>query len=349
MNRARSLLLAALVVLPGVSPGPAAADATALRARITPGTAKVGQRLRYEGVVRAPAGTRVRYERPVGDAGATWSGIRVGRVPGRGGEPDSVWFIADLQLFDLGRVSVPGVGVRMSPAPDGAAEGRVRLPVVVVQVVTSLTPADSNADLRALHGPIGAPWWERVPWTWILAAIVFVAAVFALVRRLRRRRASPVVAPAVAPGRTRVDPAAEALRALAVLRARELPAQERFADHALELTAILRRFLEATVMTPRPGDTSAELIERLRVSNVAAEDLERLEGLLALWDRVKFARAPFTLAGAQRAEEAVEAHVRAAQLARQAAEERARAIAVQQAAMRPSPGDATPPGPAGAA
>lgn len=349
MNRSRSFFWTVLFVFAVVVPASAAADATALRARITPGTAQVGQRLRYEGVVRVPAGTQVRYERPVGDAGATWSSIRVGRVPGRGGELDSVWFSADLQLFDLGRVSVPGVGVRLSPAPDGVGQGRVRLPVVVVQVVTSLTPADSNADLRALHGPIGAPWWERIPWTWILAGIALAAAVFAIVRRLRRRRASPVVAPPAAPSRTRVDPAAEALRALAVLRARELPAQERFADHALELTAILRRFLEATVMTPRPGDTSAELIERLRVSRVAPEDLERLEGLLALWDRVKFARAPFTLAGAQRAEEAVEAHVRAAQQARLAAEERARATAAQQAAMRPSPGDATPPGPGGAA
>ncbi|MFM7230912.1 MAG: DUF4129 domain-containing protein [bacterium] len=344
MSTVRALLGGALVALLGTAPAHAAADAIALRARINPGTAKVGQRLRYEGVVRVPAGTQVRYERPVGDAGATWSGVRVGRVPGRGGAPDSVWFVADLQLFELGRVSVPGVGVRMAPAPDGAPAGRVRLPVVAVQVVTSLTPADSNADLRALHGPIAAPWWERVPWAWMVGLLAFVAGAIALVRYLRRRTLRPVAAPTIAPVRTRVDPAAEALRALALLRARELPAQERFSDHALELTSILRRFLEATVMSPRPGDTSAELIDRLRASQVPPEDLERLEGLLALWDRVKFARAPFTLAGAQRAEEAVEAHVRAAQQARASAEERARAAAAQLAAVRP-----TPPDPAGAA
>src|SRR5262249_39607109 len=64
------------------------------------------------------------------------------------------------------------------------------------------------------------------------------------------------------------------------------------------------------VTTPRPGDTSGELMERLKASRLPPDDLERLEGLLGLWDRVKFARWPLTEAEAQRCEEAVEAYVR---------------------------------------
>jgi hypothetical protein len=130
--------------------------------------------------------------------------------------------------------------------------------------------------------------------------------------------------------RPRIDPAAEALRALFTLRAKKLPAQQLFGEHALELTAILRRFLEATVTTPRPGDTSGELLDRLRGSRQHPDDLERLEGLLGLWDRVKFARAPLTEVEAAKCEEAVEGYVRRIAQARLEAE----ALAARQAAAR---------------
>jgi hypothetical protein len=40
------------------------------------------------------------------------------------------------------------------------------------------------------------------------------------------------------------------------------------------------------------------------------DDLDQLSGLLGIWDRVKFARAPLTAAEAERAEGAVEAFLR---------------------------------------
>ncbi|HEV2104133.1 MAG TPA: DUF4129 domain-containing protein, partial [Candidatus Eisenbacteria bacterium] len=123
----------------------------------------------------------------------------------------------------------------------------------------------------------------------------------------------PAPRPAAPP--RRLDPATAALEALAALRAERLPEQGRVGEPALGLTRILRRFLEATVGTPRPGDTSGELVARLRDAHVPAEDLDRLEGLLGLWDRVKFARAPLTVEEAGRSEQAVEGVVRRAQAA----------------------------------
>jgi len=98
--------------------------------------------------------------------------------------------------------------------------------------------------------------------------------------------------------------------ALAKLREERLPEQGRFDAHALALTRILRRYLEARLGTPRPGDTSTELLQRLRASRLASDDVQRLEGLLGLWDRVKFARAPLDVPEAQRCETAVESLVR---------------------------------------
>jgi hypothetical protein len=101
-----------------------------------------------------------------------------------------------------------------------------------------------------------------------------------------------------------------ALEALAGLRARRLPEAGRFAEHALELTAILRRFLEASGEAVRPGDSTPELVARLGAASLAPADLVRLGDLLTAWDRVKFARAASDADEAHRAEAAVEAWVR---------------------------------------
>jgi len=69
------------------------------------------------------------------------------------------------------------------------------------------------------------------------------------------------------------------------------------------------------------------------------DDYERLEGLLLLWDRVKFARAPLTPLEATRCEEAVEGYVR------RTAQTRLDAARVA-AAPQPPPGGAPPVGPA---
>ncbi len=317
--------------------------------RVTPSSARIGQALTYRGAVFVERGAKVRFEPPRSGGAFSWSRVRAGRVsPGwwRGvaGGKDSVWLEARLQIFETGLISVEGPVVQLGSLPRSARPASTRLPTVRVAVLPTVTAADSGADLRALHGPLGAPWWERIAWTPLVLVMLLLAVGAALVRHLRRRKPAPAARPAVAPSpaRPRLDPAAEALRSLAALRARELPAAARFGEHALELTAILRRFLEATVTTPRPGDTSGELLERLKSSRMPEDDFERLEGLLALWDRVKFARAPLTEPEAKRCEDAVESYIRRVAQSRFDAVSRA-AAATAAAAARPSAGP--PPAP----
>jgi hypothetical protein len=223
---------------------------------------------------------------------------------------DSAWVEAPLQVFATGRVALPGPAIEI--VTDYPEKSRLvrRLPTLQLIVLPTITAADTNAQLRALHGPIRAPWWERVPWLKLGVGVALLAILVVAIRwLLRSRRAPAVVAPAPRPVVAR-DPGAEALAELAKLRALRLPEAGRFGDHALGLTRILRRYLEAVVGTPRPGDTSAELVARLRQSRLAPEDVARLEGLLGLWDRVKFARAPLDVDEARRCEVAVETLVR---------------------------------------
>jgi hypothetical protein len=176
-----------------------------------------------------------------------------------------------------------------------------RLPVVRLTVVPVIPASDSTADLKPVRGPIAAPWWEVVPWAWVVGITALAGAIAWLLTR-HRKRPVPVLAPA-----PRLDPAEAALKRLQELRSRRLPEAGEYGQHALELTAILRRFLEATTTRLRPGFTTAELSRRLGDESVSADDAQVLLNLMRAWDRVKFARAPFTIDEARRSEEAVEA------------------------------------------
>ena len=290
-----------------------------LQVSVAPATLKLGERATYRGRVILPQGIGVHFEPAVPGGSFSWGTPVVRRGPitdprnldfGK----DSVVVSIPMQVFETGQVSVPGLRLRVDRlAPhDGPIEGR--LPVVRIVITPVVTAADSAAQLRPVRGPLLAPWWERIPWSKVIAALVVLTVIVMVIVYWRRRARPGVLAqPTRIPPRARRDPAQVALAALAALRLRRLPEQGLFGEHALGLTRILREYLEATLVTPRPGDTSAELLERLAAGQLAQVDLVRLEGLLGVWDRVKFARAPMGIEEAVRCEDAVEALLRRAE------------------------------------
>lgn len=295
-----------------------AADAGRISAHagVAPASARLGQPLLYRGWILVDRGTPVTWATAKSGGAFAWGAPRMGRErfeppPSSSAERDAtraqdrVWVEVPLQVFHIGRVSIPGLEFAVGRGVPGRRPLAGRLPVVFLDIVPTLAPADSNAQLRELHGPLAAPWWERVPWVLVGCGALLAAAVTALVLRLRRRR--PLPTPAVA---TAADPRAVALAALAALRRLTLPEQGRFAEHAFRLGQILRHYLEATMGTTQPGDTTPELIGHLRDAALESDDLQRLSGLLRVWDRVKFARAPLGIDEARQAEVAVETFVR---------------------------------------
>lgn len=272
--------------------------------------ANLGERIEYRGWIVVPHEVRARWL-PVEPGGAlSWGPRSARRVPEHQGTSsrrvlrDTVVVETWVQGFATGILTVPGLRFEID---EGKGPIVQRLPSLKLTVVGLVAAADSNADLRGLRGPLGAPWWERVPWLMVAAAALIVALLFALFRWLRRRRPAPALAPAARAPR---DPAAEALAELAALRRLNLPEQGRFADHAFQLTRIVRRFLEATALVARPGHTTTELLAELESARLTPGALPRLEGLLRLWDRVKFARAASTVEEAHRAETEAEQLVR---------------------------------------
>lgn len=307
----RLLAIAAGVVALASAAAPARAQtpdpgAIAARATLDPGTARLGERVRYSGVVVLPPGAgTARWLPPDADPDLTWGALAPRRVRPRaaaGTARETLAVTATLQAFRTGTIVLPGL--RFQITEGGRTETR-RLPNVTLVVTPVLTAADSNAELRPPRGPIAAPWWERVPWAWVAGALALIAAAILAWRAWRRRRrAAPTASPAT------LDPAARALAELAALRALALPAHGRFGEHAFQLTAIVRRFLEATTTASRPGLTSSELVRALERTRVREDDRRTLASLLRVWDRIKFARAATTAEEAARAEQTAESFVR---------------------------------------
>ena len=246
-----------------------AEDAFQGRAIVVPAAVQLGEPASYRARLIIPAGSDVRWLPPESRDEFTWGkpSARRGhgkKVAGGSAALDTLEIEAPLQVFRLGEVLIPGLQFQIREQ-GGTRVGR--LPLVHLQVASMLTRADSNATLRPLRGPFGAPWWERVPWRWVVVGILALAGAIAFIRWWRKRK--PKVAPEAVPV---FDPAAEALASLAALRGLNLPGHGRFAEHAFHLTQIARRFLEATAHTPRPGDTTPELVRHLEGATLRSEE-----------------------------------------------------------------------------
>ena len=290
------------VVATAVADSGLAAAGLRLPARVSarPGHVRLGEPLHLRAWVVLPHATLAQWLPPDSGGAFTWSALAARRVAGPGGR-DTLWLETQLQIFTTGVVSVPGPSFRFLRSRDRAVRA---LPTVRVTVEASPGIADSSAQLHALRAPLEAPWWERVPWTLVALGVGLLAAVLAW-RRWRRRR-GPQVKPVPALARAARDPADVALEELEALRRLGLPRAGRFGDHALRLTRIARRFLEATAGTPRPGDSTPELVRHLEAAQLESGQLARLATLLRAWDQVKFAREPSTVAESERAEQGVE-------------------------------------------
>jgi uncharacterized protein DUF4381 len=305
MRRSGWLWLCAWLVAPWPIPALAQGPSNA-RVMVTPRAVRLGEPAVYRATLVVDPGVRAQWLPPDTSSALTWGPRRAWRAvtkasAGHAGVADTIGIEIPVQAFELGPIALPGIEIMVGTGDRAAT---YRMPTATLTVLPMISPADSQATLKPIHGPLAAPWWERVPWAWVAGALLLIAALVLLIRRLRRRppaEAKPV------PG---VSPAEAALTALAELRQERLPEGGRMAEHAYRLGQILRRYLEATTGTTMPGHSTPEMVGSLAASGMTSEDQQRLIALLRGWDRVKFARAPLTVEEAVRSEQAVETFVR---------------------------------------
>jgi hypothetical protein len=204
--------------------------------------------------------------------------------------PDGRGVEGVFRLFDEGEHALPALTVRaVRPAAPGAPEPVAEAVLegavlrVEVDVAADAEPAGPLAPL-----PLTVPD-PPFPWLWAGAAAALVALLAAaLVAYLRRARPLPAPEPPAPPHQRALD-------ALARLRERHLPERGEVEPYFVELSEILRRYLEERFGLRAPEQTTEEFLATVSNTEAGRRAIESahrdlLRDFLTRADLVKFAR-----------------------------------------------------------
>jgi len=300
VRRRLAPVVPALALLLAAGPA-AAASPVRVETIVRPDTVLVGQPVHLTWRVWLPTGSTLRFPaQPADDSLAHWAAWKVATVPGkRAGDPQEHRLTADLQSFALGPVAIPGPAIRFHVP--GEADRFGRFPTTGFTVGRTVPETGPEPPLRGMKSLVAAPWWQRVPWLWVLAALLATALVVAFVRAwLLRAKPRAATLEAEEPEEA---PEITARRRLTALVAQRLPEAGRTYEHGSELADLLRRYAERRFESPRPGFTTRELLRHLAARpEVRPADVERLRVILEACDLTKFARRPYDADRAHAAE-----------------------------------------------
>lgn len=218
-----------------------------------------------------------------------------------GGTVIERWYT--LVTYEAGDHLIPGVPMHYR-APGGELQ-RVETPETLV-IVDSLLPKNEEAlaksTLRDIKGPVEVPRDYRPLWYAAAALAVVIAAGFGLYQLLNRRKQISQAPP---------RPAHEvALEALARLQRARLWEQQQYSEYYVQLSAIVRAYLEQRFHLRAPEMTTEEFLQiAQRDRQLPSEHRGSLTQFLNEADLVKFARHVPAATDAERAYSAARAFI----------------------------------------
>jgi hypothetical protein len=252
-----------------------ASPATPFAATLSTNETIIGRPFFLRASVSAPEDAELEWPTP-GHPPALW--VRNSREERSGGRRAREWEMIALRP---GRFPV-WTGSLVLARSDGSRES-LDAPRLEIAIRTTLTA--TNREPRDISG---LERWPDAPMTRLLMALAVVTALAlaaALVAiALRRRKASP-------PPVRETPPHERALRAIRALRARGIPGPEGVEPYYVELSAIVRRYLEDAFALRAPEQTTEEFIRAASTSHkLTLEHQQLVAAFLEQSDLVKFAR-----------------------------------------------------------
>jgi len=199
------------------------------------------------------------------------------------GDRTRVTALLSLAVFELGELVIPSFDVTVVGA-DGSTE-TLATDRYGIEVVT--VGADETGDIRGIRGPLSI----ALSAVWVALLIGFVLLLMVLAYGLYRRlRSSRSVDDRPAPGAP-ARPAHEvALEALGRLESSPMLERGRVKEYHIEVSDILRRYVEARYAVTALEMTTCEIIEGLDRAGVESGVQDDLRRLLDTCDLVKFAK-----------------------------------------------------------
>lgn len=257
---------------------------------LSPKKPRLGDPLTLTLTVEAKPGVRIEMP-PFGDALGRFSITSFtprSESTADGGSRNSQRYVLEAPMS--GRQRIPALRIEFSDErpgmqnKDGGADGARELLTDEVAIdITSVLPEEANkVELRGLRGPLEESLSARRALPYAIPAVLIVlgAACWIVIRRMQQQ----------ARKRVRVSAYDMAKQRMAELQGRGWPSDEQVDAFYVELSDIVRRYIEDRYGVRAPELTTEEFLRaaqgELRLKN---QQRELLEAFLSTCDRVKFA------------------------------------------------------------
>lgn len=190
-----------------------------------------------------------------------------------------------ISTFDVGEFEIPPVAIYYH-LPDDSTRHEIKTQKIGI-TVESMKPSEAG-DIRDIKGPLGLPGSYRNIIIWGSLALALLALLGISYYIWHRRRAGKGILPQkVEPPR----PAHEiALQELDKLKASSLLQEGKFKQYYIEMSDIIRRYIEGRYFIVALELTTTDLLDDLKTSDVEGKNIELIHEFLSVCDMVKFAK-----------------------------------------------------------
>lgn len=190
-----------------------------------------------------------------------------------------------ISTFDVGEFEIPPLTFSYT-IPDDSTRHQIKTKKIQI-VVESLKPSEAG-DIRDIKKPLSLPRDYRKWILWGSIAFAFLILVVVSIYIWRRKKAGKGLLPEkVEPPK----PAHEiAFNELAALKSSDLLAEGRVKEYYIQISEIMRRYVEGRYFIVALELTTYELVENLRQAHVESENVALIQEFLELCDLVKFAK-----------------------------------------------------------
>lgn len=190
-----------------------------------------------------------------------------------------------ISTFDTGEYVIPELAINYRVQGDSSWQTIVTEPHEIM--VESLNP-DEAGDIRDIKPPLTPPKDYRRLILFALSGLLLLAAIlFIIYYRKRTREGKSLIPRRSKPPR----PAHEvALAALQRLQQSDLLATGKIKEYYTELANIVRQYIEGRFYIFAREMTTTQLVNTMREQSLPEKDVEKVNGILAKSDLVKFAK-----------------------------------------------------------
>jgi hypothetical protein len=184
--------------------------------------------------------------------------------------------------FDEGKYTI-------RPFTFGTSEGAITTGDLTLQVQT--VKVDTTKAIYDIKQPLAVSYtlwdWIKDHWIWVLSGLLLIALIIGLIWYLKNR---PKDIPIIRVIKPVIPIHVIALNKLQELRGKKLWQQGEIKQYHIELSDVLREYLEKRYTIKTYEKTTDEIFEELKYVEITGENKNMLRQILMLADLVKFAK-----------------------------------------------------------